>query len=429
MFQSRQQNPYKHRLLFASGILFLAALACNLPWDGGTPTAGESIGTIQKESSDVIQNAVMVETKNPLNQEDTLRVQNGGVGLLEFGDYLRLRLFNDSMVGEIEGTRIGSDPTIPLIAKMTLFAGGFSGQLFKSGSKATFTTPGGAQIFVMGTDFFVVYNQETGVTTVGNFSGIMGVIARDVSVTMASGHYLEVQPNKPPGEQKEIPWTPAEFEAQARAGQSALAPFGSIPITGDETILTPTDVSTPTPPTIEPTTPAPTLEPTTPAPTVAIVPEDCLPYNPDNLRIVDEGTNGLLLTDGSSRMLILDNKLDANDALALARRHTAHCFIGRDNTRPNRQDYIVEYWKGESGLKTTIVQRDCIPYNPDNLRIVDEGASGWLLTDGRSRMLILDNQRDAQNALTLSKRHTQQCFIGRGNTRPNRPAHIVEYWE
>ncbi len=78
---------------------------------------------------------------------------------------------------------------------------------------------------------------------------------------------------------------------------------------------------------------------------VPIVAEDCLPYDVGSLQIVNEGEKGWLLTDGRSRMLVLDNKEDAEAALALAQRHKAHCFIGRNNRRPNRCSYIVEYWK------------------------------------------------------------------------------------
>src|SRR5215510_8230337 len=44
------------------------------------------------------------------------------------------------------------------------------------------------------------------------------------------------------------------------------------------------------------------------------------------------------------------------------------------------------------------IGNDCLLYNPNDLKIVDEGPSGWLLTDGRSRMLILDNKEDAEKA-------------------------------
>jgi hypothetical protein len=39
---------------------------------------------------------------------------------------------------------------------------------------------------------------------------------------------------------------------------------------------------------------------------------------------------------------------DLNDALAVLRvmvRYTMMCFIGRNNKRPNRKDYIMTYWE------------------------------------------------------------------------------------
>jgi hypothetical protein len=128
-------------------------------------------------------------------------------------------------------------------------------------------------------------------------------------------------------------------------------------------------------------------------------------------------------------MLMLDTREDAEDAWALARRHTALCYIGRDNTRPDYYQYRVEYWAGRSGTTGTIQQVDCLSYDPKVLRIVDEGTTGWLLTDGRSRMLILDDKQDAENALTLAEQHSQHCFIGRGNTRAESSAYTVEYWK
>jgi hypothetical protein len=130
---------------------------------------------------------------------------------------------------------------------------------------------------------------------------------------------------------------------------------------------------------------------------------DCLLYNPKDLKIVDEGASGWLLT--------------------------AHCFIGRDNTKPNRDDFVHEYWMGDSGVTTTIANEDCISYNPDTLRIVDEGAGGFLLTDGLSRMAIYASLEDAQEGLRVAKLASKQCFIGRDNGRPNRKAYIVEYWK
>jgi hypothetical protein len=158
--------------------------------------------------------------------------------------------------------------------------------------------------------------------------------------------------------------------------------------------------------------------------------EDCVSYDPTTLEIVDEGYRGWLLTDGRSRIALLDNKNDAEKALSVARRYTAHCFIGRKNMKSNRKNYIVEYWTGDSGLKTIINGReDCIPYNQAKLHIVDDGSRGWLLTDGRSRMLVLSNKKDAEKAFALAKRHRMQCFIGRSNKRSNRKDYIFRYWK
>lgn len=156
--------------------------------------------------------------------------------------------------------------------------------------------------------------------------------------------------------------------------------------------------------------------------------QDCLSYNPNNLRIINERALGWLLTDGVSRMLTLDNRGDAERALALARMHTAHCFIGRNNRRPNRQDFIMEYWTGDSGIETTIPGEDCISYNSSSLEIRNEGGGGWLLTDGGSRMVMLSSRTDAEQAMGIASGSSRQCYIGRNNTRPNRKDYIVQYW-
>lgn len=160
-----------------------------------------------------------------------------------------------------------------------------------------------------------------------------------------------------------------------------------------------------------------------------IKPKDCVQYDPARLQIVNEGASGWLLTDGVSRMHLLDSNVDAQAALAVAGQHTADCFIGRANTRPNRSDYIVEYWSGDSGRSAVIRQEDCISYRTGSLNIVNEGVTGWVLTDGVSRILILDNQKDAGNALILARSFSKLCFIGRTNTRPDRRTYILEYWE
>jgi hypothetical protein len=157
---------------------------------------------------------------------------------------------------------------------------------------------------------------------------------------------------------------------------------------------------------------------------------DEIPYNPGRLRIVDEGAKGWLLTDGVSRMKMFDNKEDARNGLCVARRHNRQGFVGRDNPRTNRIDYITEYWTGNSGLPhLPLTKTDCIPYNPNNVVAEDLDAKGWRIRDGRHWMLLAHDMNDALAILRIVERHTRMCFIGRGNKRPNRKSYIMTYWE
>lgn len=74
-------------------------------------------------------------------------------------------------------------------------------------------------------------------------------------------------------------------------------------------------------------------------------PEDCVSYNPANLTVASAGADGWQMRDGSHIMALLDTQADAEDAVKVARNHTRSCFIGRDNTRPNRHRYILEFWR------------------------------------------------------------------------------------
>lgn len=155
--------------------------------------------------------------------------------------------------------------------------------------------------------------------------------------------------------------------------------------------------------------------------------EDCLPYDRTHLRISDEGAAGWLLTDGRSRMLMLDSQADAERALAVARAHTHHCFIGRDNHRPDRVRYIVHYWRGNPGATATAGD-DCLGYDPATVGVFDRGATGWRLEDGPHALVLFDNQADANRGLVVARAFSNLCFIGRGNSRPNREDFIVQYW-
>ena len=161
-----------------------------------------------------------------------------------------------------------------------------------------------------------------------------------------------------------------------------------------------------------------------------VVTHDELHYDPESLRIIDEGSRGFLLRDGRSRMKMFDNREDAENGKRVARRHTKHGFIGRDNERSDRQDYVIEYWDGNSGLpRRSLTKVDEIPYDPTNVTAIDEDEDGWVITDGNSRMLMASDMNDALAAVRLAQRHQRMGFIGRYNDRNHRKLYIMTFWE
>ena len=155
---------------------------------------------------------------------------------------------------------------------------------------------------------------------------------------------------------------------------------------------------------------------------------DCVGYEPAALRIADRKAAGQVVTDGSTDLLALDTETDARRALALAKRYKAHCFLGRNNTRPNKSEFVIEYWEEPSGVATTIDAEDCVALDKPALRIADQGPQGWVLADSRRVLLLADSRADAQKAWEIAQRHSALCFIGRGNTRPNQRDYLVQYW-
>ena len=73
----------------------------------------------------------------------------------------------------------------------------------------------------------------------------------------------------------------------------------------------------------------------------------CVPYNPGTLQIAEIGNSGtwrLQRDDGAIFFQFADRE-DAEAGLAVAKAHTQLCYIGKSNTRANRLDYIMTYWK------------------------------------------------------------------------------------
>jgi len=232
--------------------------------DTGGPAPVGVVGRTQ----DVVELGRTLDALKPLSDneqlygDDVLKLRDGGEALLSFLNGLQLTLFNDSVVGIIRAEP-GQDTTLE--QQIFLFLGGFTGQLTSGpGHSAVFKTPGGAAITVLGTEFLLVYDTASQITTVGNFGGSVEVAAGGSSIPLASGHLVEVPPGGTPGVPLTLAFTRADFDRRASALQSPV-----LAVQGLLATATPTPTSTATP-TITPTsteTPTQISVPTTATPT------------------------------------------------------------------------------------------------------------------------------------------------------------------
>jgi hypothetical protein len=71
----------------------------------------------------------------------------------------------------------------------------------------------------------------------------------------------------------------------------------------------------------------------------------------------------------------------------------------------------------------------CFPYDPASLTLVERPNGDWLLERADGAIFrAFANREDADAGLAVARQHTQLCYIGKDNTRPNRVAYIMEYW-
>ena len=214
--------------------------------------------------------------------------------------------------------------------------------------------------------------------------------------------------------------------------------FGEVGAGGQDAAL-PTNAPTPlpTPPAgEEPPAPTPTVKPTlilTLNPTLILPwpsPADCISHDPATATInYVPATQVWQVRTSTSTPLAFKREVDAKDGLALVKAYKKHCFIGRNNTRPDRARYIMDYWMDPVQPSPAIASPDCYPYKASDLNIAPETASGWLLKRGDSGSITyFDTKADAEKAIMVMKHFNQGCYIGRGYTGSDRLNYIADWF-
>jgi hypothetical protein len=140
-------------------------------------------------------------------------------------------------------------------------------------------------------------------------------------------------------------------------------------------------------------------------------PSDCLAYDPKSVVM-----RGRSILAGRNPLMAFSDARDRELGLALARAYASYCTIGRDNARPNRNDYIFEYWTGGRNGSTAPTY-DCMAYDARRLRIVNLGSEGYrvesVIADGAVYLQRFNTLADATAGLAVFRRYNFQCFIGR----------------
>jgi len=163
-------------------------------------------------------------------------------------------------------------------------------------------------------------------------------------------------------------------------------------------------------------------------------PPDCTTYNPSALTLSYDNVVSKWVVEESGNPNSLLNfmyQADGGDGLALAKRYTQLCFIGRGNTYTvTHWSYILKYWRGPTGTATAIATRDCVAYNRPGLTVVPVSSNDYEVTDGTIVLQQFASQADAGAGVTVLEHSTNMCYIGRDEplNAPNRASRLTEYY-
>jgi hypothetical protein len=255
-----------------AAIVFVALIlnACSpqaAPTDNFIPVTSP-IGTISAPETLVefgpVDQLIAVTKAKDFYNDSTVRVTNGGVAKLDLLDHqISINIFNDTAVGDVKADPAG---TPDLALRMKLVFGGLSGEVTKHGIPAQFEITNGVKIYILGTQFLVLYDPGSGTTYIGNFDGTVAYTTPGQQAVqfVQAGQLYEIPPSF---ETIKLPltFTRAEIENLTISKRSTLLDTlkGYL-----EPTATPTLTAT--------LTASPTSSPT-PSPTITLTPTKVIP--------------------------------------------------------------------------------------------------------------------------------------------------------
>jgi hypothetical protein len=225
-------------VLCAVLVLILAQFACgpyipptNNGSGGGNDGGGNNGGDSGPSSIGLVERILQFVWAGPENSltevtpyrdlynGEAVKITDGGKAFLDFHNQIQVTLYNDSHMGGIYGE---ADPSLPNFVRMKLIRGGLLGKVVSEGNSTEISLAFGTTVQVLGTTFFVVYDEASGYVSVGNFDG-------DVYLYPHGGDGIYLGPSTaadipPEGEVRyhELPNDPDLFDTLASERGSAM---------------------------------------------------------------------------------------------------------------------------------------------------------------------------------------------------------------
>jgi hypothetical protein len=160
-------------------------------------------------------------------------------------------------------------------------------------------------------------------------------------------------------------------------------------------------------------------------------PEDCISYNANTLTKQYAAGVTAIVSGGVEIIRVYGGpgEFNGDHALAVAKRFTKVCFIGRNNHRDNATEYVFEYWRDPSGIDTSLPDEDyeyCSSYDRTNLVHDDMGnGDGWRVRDDDHILQIFNTEQDAINGKLVLGKYDRICEVDSMTPGDEYPADIT----
>ena len=142
-----------------------------------------------------------------------------------------------------------------------------------------------------------------------------------------------------------------------------------------------------------------------------ILEEDCVSFNPGNLRMINQGALKYKLMHGNHALFSFNNPNEGASALQKIKQYRMNksCFVGRPNSDFN---YLLVNGKSP---KASHSPEDCVSFSPSTLKVVRNRNRTYSLRAGRPALFTFSKEQEAITAMTYISKYgfTKSCFIGR----------------